>query len=575
SFNGEIIYAEGRSPIEIQVFNPLEVVDGEFQLTFVDENMNNDRLDDEVRWELRSLSDPNSAVIVSNRTIDRLNEQIIRDYGFSITIGQTDDVGDKADDTNGLIGYQEEYTDPEAVAWLTGIPEGLVPGPTALDEVIFDFVSTKPSERDAELDPAQALSNVGPGYFVPYMLADWRPKGANNGFPIVTPAWTDNSGSNVLRSQMDLQDLNNVDIVLTPDKELWSRCVVVETANRFYEELGFLAEGDRDHFDLRAAPNVTRFDEDGDGLPDIDTEDPGQGMGWFPGYAIDVETGQRLNIFFGENSAYDGELLPELYESEPAGADMMFNPSAQLFLRAGGFVNLYDYMAGGQHFVYVTKTPYDECALFRDRLGPAPSGLFKVRALKELTWTGLIMSRGGTEMLSYQEGLIPEEIVIKLRVDNPYQVAAGTGEFDGYPTYRFTIEGKEADELTPQGVETALDMINVAPNPYFGFSDYEVSQFTTTVKITNLPAKCTVTIYSLDGKFIRQYRRDEQGQVPRGNNRAIEQAQIVPDLEWDLKNSKGIPISSGVYLIHVEAESLGSRTIKWFGVNRKFDPSGL
>ena len=30
-----------------------------------------------------------------------------------------------------------------------------------------------------------------------------------------------------------------------------------------------------------------------------------KGMGWFPGYAIDVETGQRLNIFFGENSVFD------------------------------------------------------------------------------------------------------------------------------------------------------------------------------------------------------------------------------------------------------------------------------
>ena len=46
-------------------------------------------------------------------------------------------------------------------------------------------------------------------------------------------------------------------------------------------------------------------------------------------------------------------------------------------------------------------------------------------------------------------------------------------------------------------------------------------------------------------------------------------------IEWDLKNNKGIPIASGVYLIHIDAEGLGERVIKWFGVNRKFDPSGL
>ncbi|MCB9272064.1 MAG: hypothetical protein H6561_21240 [Lewinellaceae bacterium] len=51
--------------------------------------------------------------------------------------------------------------------------------------------------------------------------------------------------------------------------------------------------------------------------------------------------------------------------------------------------------------------------------------------------------------------------------------------------------------------------------------------------------------------------------------------QIVPDLEWDIKNSKGIPVASGVYLIHVDAPGLGSRVLKWFGVQRKFDPTGL
>ncbi|MCH2084914.1 MAG: hypothetical protein MK226_21180, partial [Saprospiraceae bacterium] len=116
---------------------------------------------------------------------------------------------------------------------------------------------------------------------------------------------------------------------------------------------------------------------------------------------------------------------------------------------------------------------------------------------------------------------------------------------------------------------------NVVPNPYFGFSDYEPDKFTNIVKITNLPPQATVTIYSLDGKFIRQYIRNETPSIPEGNNRALDQNQITPALEWDLKNSKGIPIASGVYLIHVEAPGLGARTLKWFGVNRKFDASGL
>lgn len=575
-FDGDILYRPGRGPIDIQVFNPLDVIDGEFELTFVDENLEDARLSDNARWVLQNLSDPTAPVITADRSIDQLNEQIIREYGFSVTIGQTGDVGDKVDPSNGAIGYEEEYLNPDAEPWFRAIPDEFTTGiPVFLDEFVYDYVATSFGEIDVELDPEESLTNIGPGYFVPYYLCNWRPIEEQPGTPYITPAWTDASGSSVVRNQTDLQDVNNIDIILTSDKSKWSRCVVVETANNYYLSGGFLTEGGREHFDLRAAPNVTKFDEDGDGLPDVDKDDPGEGMGWFPGYAIDVETGERLNIFFGENSTYDGSLFPENYETAPNGRDMMFNPSSQLLLNTGGFVNIYTYLTGGQHFIYVTKTPYDECALLRQRLRPSPSALTKVRAINEITWAALPVLLPGQEMRSYDEGLIPEDVVLKVRVDNPYQVSQGTGEFNGYPTYRFTIEDKQATDLTVSEVETALDLINVVPNPYFGFSEYETSQFTTTVKLTNLPAKATITIYSLDGKFIRQYRRDETGAVPEGRNRAIERQQIVPDLEWDLRNSKGIPIASGVYLIHVEAEGLGERTIKWFGVNRKFDPSGL
>jgi len=97
------------------------------------------------------------------------------------------------------------------------------------------------------------------------------------------------------------------------------------------------------------------------------------------------------------------------------------------------------------------------------------------------------------------------------------------------------------------------------------------------VKITNVPAKATVTIFSIEGKFIKQFKRDET-ELACGNseNRGVPTMQITPDIEWNLKNSKGIPVASGVYLIHITAPDLQEeRTIKWFGVNRKFDPSGL
>ena len=181
----------------------------------------------------------------------------------------------------------------------------------------------------------------------------------------------------------------------------------------------------------------------------------------------------------------------------------------------------------------------------------------------------------GQEMLSYKDGLIPNETIIKLRVDNPYVTAAGNGEYSGYPSYEFRLEGVESVPYTAADANNPLDAVNVVPNPYYGYSMYETSQFTTTVKITNLPAKCTVTIYTIDGKFIKQYQRDEQRVVIEKDNTGVLKYAYAPDVEWDLNNFKDVPIASGVYLIHIDGGELGEKVIKWFGVNRQFDPSGL
>jgi flagellar hook assembly protein FlgD len=75
------------------------------------------------------------------------------------------------------------------------------------------------------------------------------------------------------------------------------------------------------------------------------------------------------------------------------------------------------------------------------------------------------------------------------------------------------------------------------------------------VKITNLPELCTLQIYDLNGTLIRMY----------------EKADPLTSLDWDLKNSKNIPISSGTYIIRVEVPGVGEKILKWFGVMRPID----
>ncbi|MES2589795.1 MAG: T9SS type A sorting domain-containing protein, partial [Bacteroidota bacterium] len=101
----------------------------------------------------------------------------------------------------------------------------------------------------------------------------------------------------------------------------------------------------------------------------------------------------------------------------------------------------------------------------------------------------------------------------------------------------------------------ALDLINVVPNPYYAFSEYERSRIDTRVKITNLPDVCTIKIYNISGKLIRTFKKDSP----------------VTSIDWDLKNMKQVPIASGVYLIHVEVPGAGERILKFFGGVRQID----
>ncbi|MCK5822292.1 MAG: hypothetical protein KAH17_10400, partial [Bacteroidales bacterium] len=127
------------------------------------------------------------------------------------------------------------------------------------------------------------------------------------------------------------------------------------------------------------------------------------------------------------------------------------------------------------------------------------------------------------------------------------------------PMYEFNTQDiATLHNHTPTAV-SALDLIRVVPNPYYGFSSYELNQLSNMVKITNLPRTCTVSIYSLDGNLIHRLTKD--------SDQAF--------LEWDIKNSYGIPVASGLYIFHIKAPGIGEKVVKWFGVLRPQDLNSL
>ena len=95
----------------------------------------------------------------------------------------------------------------------------------------------------------------------------------------------------------------------------------------------------------------------------------------------------------------------------------------------------------------------------------------------------------------------------------------------------------------------------MVPNPYYGYSEYETSQLDNRIKITNLPKESKIRIYTVSGTLIRTIKKSDD----------------LTSVDWDLKNDHGIPVASGLYIIHVDAKDIGEKILKWFGVLRPID----
>ncbi|MCK5822229.1 MAG: T9SS type A sorting domain-containing protein, partial [Bacteroidales bacterium] len=127
------------------------------------------------------------------------------------------------------------------------------------------------------------------------------------------------------------------------------------------------------------------------------------------------------------------------------------------------------------------------------------------------------------------------------------------------PMYEFNTHSIATLRGHVPTAKMALDYINIVPNPYYGYSAYENTQFDNYVKIINLPRTCTVSIYALNGNLVKRFTKDADQTW----------------LDWNIKNTYGIPISSGVYIIHVNAPGIGEKILKWFGVLRPQDLHSL
>jgi hypothetical protein len=577
------VYQSGAGPIDVKVVDPLNVKDGNYTIGF-DNDV--DEVDEAGWWMEREYTEGGSVsrdTIFSEQLITTLNEQIILDWGLSVRVNQQFYEGAGPSVYTEPIGATITFVD-SSQQWLSFVEDDDTFYPTnwirsGTSEEANNHATTPNPECDASawiyapcgyddvagIDAADQLyEGLLGGGIAPFRMVGKGPYGMPFGFPgddIATAFYDSQEGffttAATAQVKSDFAELHDVDIFITSDKSKWTRCVVIEINNN---------EAQTEHGDWILQPrSEASVDKNGltaaNGGNEFEANlTSSTGMGWFPGYAIDVNTGKRLNMMFSENSWLTGE----------NGDDMIWNPTdnfAETFGAGSG-----DPLFGGMHYVYVfgedidgsDHPAYDEGKWLRDQFdldihttSGARNTAYRV-GWKNCMW---VME----PMLSEGGSLLATDVKISARINKPYQERVVNGENNGFPLYQFSIENASRTN-DGERLVSVIDNINVVPNPYYAYSQYEITKIDTRVRITNLPERCEVTIFNMQGGLVRSYKKDDP----------------LTSLDWDLQNHRGVPIASGMYLIHVKItidEGDGpveyEKILKWYGALRQPDLDNL
>lgn len=693
----DITYKNNAGPLSIKVIDPLKVQPLDYLIKFIEPDTAAIDVTDNTNWVLefaesvtdeqilalgyKNLDGTPLRSIPSHKSISTTNEQLFLPLGIAIAIENYDFQVNQPEvkewllaSTAGLnyrnkvfygqvdfIGYDLEYKDPSK-PWLSGVrdSEGTFPsnwirsgvqaiGPwtddSAQDGAMDEYEKWKQEDihipvninddgRDTRVwkDPNAQFENINNGTWAPYLLSSPYDGGPQAKYvtpddPTVEPIpsyfsihnWKINP--NHPGYNFTMTNLYSVDIVLTPDKTKWTRCIVLEACDNKNNSVGGALKQEP-----RNSPSV-----DKNGNPD----GTGTGFGWFPGYAINVETGERLNIMFSEDSS-----LPDYN-----GADMIFNPSNVWAIDGeGNEINEATYNAmreafaftqdprfdakiiwGGRHYIYVLNSvgntassifrsparyrswndneqlitnanisnggsfigpdqqsypfydcgPYDECkwvaAKFSKVLEIQNSTaddnpqkqrrLHKMQLFNNVMWTSIPMPANNQDA-----NWLSNEAKLKIRVTRPY--------------WRFSSRW-----INDQNVANAL------PNkgfPIYSFTTKNIAPTTKEVTIhTSILDKINVVpnpyygYNSYEASALETYAKiinlpDEceisiftvGGILVKKISKGDKETSFVT---WDLKNDAGIPIAGGIYIIHVKAPNVGERTLKFFCAMRPTD----
>jgi hypothetical protein len=550
----EPVYAKNGAPIRVKVVDPLNIADGYFECKFNDYSPTNSNGADTAKWVIYRYNSENGALldsVSSEFTIQKDNEQIIPQWGISVQINQTSYFGGNgtiASKSTQLITSSMVYAD-SSKAWLAFVEDNDAFFPTnwirsgthveTEDAVNDPFATAACYDDEVSVDDEKVFAKLLGGGIAPHRLTGYQ-------CSYMPLAYYQLNTPGSSRTNASLSFLPSVDIVLTADTALWTRCPVIELGRDASLNIGNCQPGA-----MRKSPSVNKKGQ---------ADQTGNGMGWFPGYAIDLETGARLYLAFGENS----------FLGTDNGADMLWNPTDRLTDALG------NPKMGGMHPVYVFSHKQAstnnlisgiDFPAYIPNLANQTATNYAYQKMVEVEQNNASAKRefyGSLTWIAYpllkkDAQLLATDVHVRLRVNKEYKNFIATGKNGGKPMYSWNMSTVRTQTNSTTALAEALAIIQVVPNPYYAFSEYENNKLDNRVKITNLPEKCSIRIYNTQGKLIKTFKKESP----------------VTFLDWTLTNHANIPIASGVYLIHVEIPGIGERILKSFIAMRMVDLQNL
>ena len=139
-------------------------------------------------------------------------------------------------------------------------------------------------------------------------------------------------------------------------------------------------------------------------------------------------------------------------------------------------------------------------------------------------------------------------VAIKLPGQGDVFTIATKKPFRTGETFQFKMRGSS---VSAEQAKSDLANVAVVPNPYVGAASWEPPNLFQSgrgerrIYFINLPAKCTIRIYTVRGYLVQTLIHDapaDNGQEP-----------------WNLVSKDGMDISYGVYIYHIDAPGIGEK----------------